>query len=161
MRNKIILLVGAILVFGLAFAAYAINTTVTADAAKTCCCSGDSCPMKNKDAAGKQTASTSDQGCSCCGDSCPMKNKDASGAQVKCDCCGDSCPMITGQADDKGTKADSGRHAGVVMAEGKSCPMMKAEGGHKMEAGMKHEMSADGTMSCCKKAKTTAANPAL
>ncbi len=65
----------AVLVFGLGIATFAYQqTNGTFGAAASCsCCNGDSCPMKTKDASGKETASCD---CDCCKDgSCPMKMK--------------------------------------------------------------------------------------
>lgn len=75
------------LVFGLAIVVYSSATTsdASATAAACCCCHGDSCPMKVKDASGKEVAATH-EGCECCnGDaaSCPMMKKDADGKPVK------------------------------------------------------------------------------
>ena len=77
----------ALLVFGLSIATFAYKqTTSTSKTAISCsCCNGDSCPMKNKDASGKETASSCD-GCDCCkGGSCPMKMKDEKSGTVSAD----------------------------------------------------------------------------
>lgn len=51
------------------------NKTESCCAMPSCCCKGDSCPMKeHKDQAKKHSAK--DGGCCCGGDSCDMKMKD-------------------------------------------------------------------------------------
>lgn len=87
MKKRIILAIATILVFGLSIAAFAYTqTTGTNGATASCsCCTGDSCPMKTKDASGKETASCCDD-CDCCkGDSCPMKMKDEKAAAASAD----------------------------------------------------------------------------
>jgi hypothetical protein len=87
MKRKLIFVVSIFALFAFSIAAYAYTRTSsqTALAAACCCCSGDSCPIKKKDASGKETASCCDS-CDCCkdgkctGDSCPMKKKDGSHA---------------------------------------------------------------------------------
>ena len=77
MKRKIILAISVLVVLGLSIAAFAFtnSTVLSKTATSCCCCSGDSCPMKKKDASGKETASCCDN-CDCCkGDSCPMKKK--------------------------------------------------------------------------------------
>jgi len=68
-----------LMVLALAAVAFAYNQSATANTAKMDCCkSKDSCPMKNKDAAGKTEACCDDANCCCkTGDSCPMKKGDA------------------------------------------------------------------------------------
>ncbi|MEQ1645668.1 MAG: hypothetical protein ABL959_19620, partial [Pyrinomonadaceae bacterium] len=78
MRSKILVIITTVLLFGVGFAVYAYNSTQSITetvAASCCCCSGDSCPMKAKDA--KATGEASHE-CCCKGDgaSCPMKSKD-------------------------------------------------------------------------------------
>lgn len=123
MRSKILVIITAMLIFGVGFAVYAYNSTSTTTdtvAASCCCCTGDSCPMK---AADGKTAAKAEGSHECC-----------------CKGDGASCPMKA-----KGENAASGEH---------SCPMMSAakhEGmaGHKMPAGAKHEMKADGEGHSC------------
>jgi hypothetical protein len=91
MKKKLVFLMAAIMVFGLAFAVYAFTTgTTTSDKAASCCNKkdGESCPMK----AGKTVASTGEKasccGCDCCAD-CPMKGAHAEATKAD----GKSCPM--------------------------------------------------------------------
>ncbi len=137
MKKRILVIASAVLVFGLAIAVYALNTTNTSNAAAKaacCCCSGDSCPMKDKNAmAGTATK------------------------HENCDCCGDSCPMMKGDAAQK-------MHGEMKMENGESCPMMNGKADHKMDAGMKHEMKADGkghSCACCAHAKEKKDAPAV
>jgi hypothetical protein len=68
MKRQTILAIAALLVFGLGNATFAYTQT-TGTAVSCTCCKGDSCPMKKKDASGKETASCCDD-CDCCkGDS--------------------------------------------------------------------------------------------
>lgn len=132
MRSKVLVIITAVLLFGVSLAVYAYNSTSTIEAAAAacCCCSGDSCPMKSKD--GKAMAGhdmKAGEGHSCCGDSCPMKaaGGDASAAKAH-SCCGDSCPMKA-----KGEKGMAGHD--MKMVDGESCPMMKDGKGHEMHKG--------------------------
>ena len=107
MKRKILLALSILVLFALAIGAfaYARTSSTTTKAAACCCCKGDSCPMKKKDAAGKETASCCDD-CGCCkdgkctGDSCPMKKmggdaqnraghaEHSDGKGCCCGCCG-------------------------------------------------------------------------
>lgn len=91
MKKRSLLAIAALLVFGLGAGTLAFQQTnnIASTAMSCCCCSGDSCPMKKKDASGKETASCCDN-CSCCkgenscsGDSCPMKKKGDSADKAK------------------------------------------------------------------------------
>ncbi|MEP6787582.1 MAG: hypothetical protein ABJB40_04070 [Acidobacteriota bacterium] len=87
MKKKMILTIATIFVLALGVVAFAYTTTSsTAETAMSCCCcSGDSCPMKKKDASATETASCCDI-CDCCkGDSCPMKTKGEKAAAVSTD----------------------------------------------------------------------------
>ena len=150
MKTKIMLSLAALMVFGLAVVAVAYNYAGNVDtnaAVSCCCCHGDSCPMKNKEASAKDAASCCD-GCECChgdGASCPMMKKDADAKAMKMD--GHSCPMM------KKAAAVAG-DAKTVAA--RSCPMkMKDANGDpvKMDAAhtghTKHEMKTDGSGCCC------------
>ncbi len=122
MRSKILVIITTVLLFGVGFAVYAYNSTQSITesvAASCCCCSGDSCPMKAKDA--KATGEASHE-CCCKGDgaSCPMKSKD-------------------GKSGDKMAMAADGKH---------SCPMMSGDAAHKMEPGMKHDHKMANGESC-------------
>ena len=80
MKKNLLLGVFAIFIFAASVFAFAFTGIGTGSrtAMSCCCCSGDSCPMKKKDANGKEAASCCDN-CDCCkGDSCPMKKKDPS-----------------------------------------------------------------------------------
>ena len=79
MKKRIFLAISMLMVLALAAVAFAYNQSATANTAKMDCCkSKDSCPMKNKDAAGKTEACCDDANCCCkTGDSCPMKKGDA------------------------------------------------------------------------------------
>jgi hypothetical protein len=119
MKNKILLTISALLVFGLAIVAYSYSAGSSASetaAAACCCCSGDSCPMKTKGASFTEVAA-GHENCACCtgeGESCPMMKKDADGKPVKME--GASCcPMMK-----KGEHADMKDH-------GASCPLMKKD----------------------------------
>jgi len=76
MKPKV-LVISILALFALSVAFAYTRASTEASVAAACCCSGDSCPMKKKDAAGTETASCCDN-CSCCkGDSCPMKMNSA------------------------------------------------------------------------------------
>ena len=141
MKKKILIVISAALVFGLAIVAFSYGTSgsTSATAASCCCCSGESCPMKTKDASGKETASCC--GADCCkgdGESCPMMKKDASGKETASCCGGDcckggaeSCPMM--KKDASGATADQ-KH------DPASCPMMKKDATASTGMDMKHNM---------------------
>jgi len=82
MKKQTLLTIAALLVFGLGAGTLAYQqNTHTATTAMSCCCKGDSCPMKKKDVSVMEAASCCDN-CDCCkgegsctGDSCPMKKK--------------------------------------------------------------------------------------
>ncbi len=128
MRSKVLVIITAILVFGIGFAVYAYNSTsVTADtaAASCCCCGGDSCPMKSPD--GKAMAKTEGgHSCSCCAAHAAKPTAEGK-TEAAHSCCGDSCPMkaghkMEGMADHK---MEPGMKHDMKMANGESCPMMK------------------------------------
>lgn len=99
MKKKILLVITALLIFGMSIAVYAFGTNTSGKKAMSCCCcKGDSCPMTKDKTAGKDEASCCDKedccckgGDSCCkGDSCPMKGKKDDGkpsAGQKPSCC--------------------------------------------------------------------------
>ena len=84
MKRRLILVLSILALFAFYIAAYAYTraSSQTSLAAACCCCSGDSCPLKKKNASGIETASCDN--CDCCkdgkcsGESCPMKNKEGS-----------------------------------------------------------------------------------
>lgn len=170
MKTKVIFTITAMFVLGLAVAVYALNTSGpagNASIASCCCCSGDSCPMKDKDAAVK-TGDAVHNGCDCCGDaeSCPMKKGDAAAAKTEghADCCpADSCPMM--KKGDVSAMAD-GAAKTEAMA---SCPMMNKTDA-SATAGMtamddKHKAHMAGAAgcdcSCCHKNKEKKDAPAV
>ena len=77
MKKQTLLAIAAMLVFGLGAASFAYKQTnnTTNAAVSCCCCKGDSCPMKSKNASGKEAASCCDKEDCCKGGSCPMKTK--------------------------------------------------------------------------------------
>jgi hypothetical protein len=130
MRTRILIFAVAVLVFGVAIAAYAYNRSISAAdkaAVSCCCCSGDSCPMKIKGEATAVKASAETKSCcddcSCCkagAESCPMKMKGEKMAAVE----GkhpESCPMMTGSAKSLDAKMAADEHHRTMGAEGKSC----------------------------------------
>jgi hypothetical protein len=147
MRSRILLIISAVLVFGLGIVVYAYNTPDIEPSVAACCCCTDSCPMNKGDkAAAAKTAASADHkagsGHSCCGDSCPMKKgeKSADGKAHGDSCCGDSCPMKGKAAGHEGMKHDAG-------ADGRSCPMME-----KGKDGMAAHAAGDkmaGDSCCC------------
>ena len=155
MKKWTLIIGSAMLVFGLAIAVYALNTTTTSNAVATAsCCKGDSCPMKDKNATADTAAKH--ENCDCCGDSCPMKKGDAAMAGMKMEG-SESCPMMKGDAAQK-------THGEMKMENGESCPMMNGKADHKMDAEMKHEMKTDGkgnSCACCDHAKEKKDAPAV
>jgi len=61
----------------------------------SCCCKGDSCPMKTEGARTTNATDVKDGCCCCAGDSCEMKMSDSmkNHADHSGSCCGDSCDM--------------------------------------------------------------------
>jgi len=61
----------------------------------SCCCKGDSCPMKTEGARTTNATDVKDGCCCCAGDSCEMKMSDSmkNHADHAGCCCGDSCDM--------------------------------------------------------------------
>ena len=61
----------------------------------SCCCKGDSCPMKTEGARTTDATDVKDGCCCCVGDSCEMKMSDSmkNHADHAGCCCGDSCDM--------------------------------------------------------------------
>jgi hypothetical protein len=89
-----------ILLFGLLLMAFASGMAQTpaqgdqkkkADACcsmESCCCNGDSCPMKKEGATNAEAKDDCCSGDSCCGDSCDMKAKhDTKNHGAEGDCC--------------------------------------------------------------------------
>lgn len=116
MKKRILAIFAIAALFTFAIAAYAYTQTsnTAATAAASCCCKGDSCPMKGEH--GKDHAKG--EGHNCCGDSCPMKGEHGkSGDHAKMEghnCCGDSCPMKKKDGEAKGTAVSA-------TEDGKSC----------------------------------------
>lgn len=129
MKRNILLAIAVMFALSIGAAVYAYNsTTITNATAASCCCKGDSCPMKAKDA--KMSTASAEK--SCCDD---------------CACCkGDSCPMKA--------KTDAAKVDGATASDDKhSCPMMKdgkmSADHHKEMKDMDHKnMKHDGEHSC-------------
>lgn len=107
MKTRILLVISALLVFGLAVAVYSFNANVSGKAGMSCCCKGaDSCPMMKDKTAGKDSASCCGmEDCCCKGDSCPMmkdktNGKDGHSCCAKDDAGAESCPMMKDKKDD-------------------------------------------------------------
>lgn len=154
--KKIFVVISAMLVFGLAVAVYSFASTadLSATAAACCCCSGDSCPMKTKDASGKETASCCDD-CDCCkggAESCPTMKKDADGKLVKT-ADHKECPMMKTGADAKTMKMDAAKECPMMKKDANGNPMrMDVDAPSGIE--IKHDMKMNGkTCPCCHKAK--------
>ncbi|MEQ1604006.1 MAG: hypothetical protein ABL999_03985 [Pyrinomonadaceae bacterium] len=146
MRSKLLVIVTAVLLFGVGIAVYAYNSTTTNAETTAASCCGDSCPMKK---AGAKTTGETAHECCCKGDSCPMLAKDAKhGEKMAMAANGEhSCPMMA-------EKKDGMAGHDMKMANGESCPMMK-EGKdakmsevHKGMAGMDHKDQAKSGDSC-------------
>lgn len=139
MRSKVLVIITAMLLFGVGFAAYAYNSTSTTDtvAASCCCCSGDSCPMKTAD--GKAAVKTEgEHSCSCCAAHAAKATSADGKTEAGHSCCGDSCPMkaghkMEGMADHK--MVANMKHE-MKMGDGASCPMMKDGKMAEMHKGM-------------------------
>jgi hypothetical protein len=148
MKKRILLAIAALMVFGLTIVAFAYtNTSTTKKAAMDCCCKGDSCPMKSKDATGKEAASGCEsQDCCCKGDSCPMKSKDAAGKE-SASCCSkdgaDSCPM---KVKDDGKSADKTK---LSCCDKEETAAPKKDGDAAKAADMKNVVVASSTEGCC------------
>ena len=98
-----IVLLGLVLaVFVVGFAQSATQTDqkkkneASSCAMDSCCCKGDSCPMK-KEGTTVSATDAKDHCCCCSGDKCDMKKMNGSmenhSAAMNCSCCGDSCDM--------------------------------------------------------------------
>lgn len=100
-------------------------------AMESCCCNGDSCPMKKEGA----TNADAKAACCCSNGGCDMKTE--GGADVaktanvdaKHDCCGDSCDMMA--------KHDPAKHDMANMAK------------HDMTNMAKHDKKSGAESSCC------------
>ncbi len=169
MKKKILLIISAMALLGIGIAVYAVNSNLNTTNATTmscCCCSGDSCPMKSKDAkAGAAADAGHSCDCACCKDgSCPMMKE----GKMKMSADGThSCPMMKDGAHkmDASMDHDMKNPDGTMkMADGKSCPMMK-EGmkGHDMhDATMPAKDGKAGcSCACCNPAKEKKDAPAV
>lgn len=147
MKRNILLAIAVVFTLSIGAAVYAFNSTSTTtnSAAVSCCCKGDSCPMKSKDAKASADAKES-----CCKDDC---------------CKGDSCPMKKGDASTTATAAGT-----ATAADAKhSCPMMKdgkmSAEHHKDMKGMNHADMKDGhegcSCVCCGHDKAKTETPAV
>ncbi len=145
MKSKILVLITAMLIFGVSFVVYAYNSTPTTNdtvAASCCCCGGDSCPIK---ASGEKAAAGGEHSSCCNGDgaSCPMKAKGEKTAAGEY-----SCPMMSG-AKHEGHKMAAGAPQQMKSdGEGYSCPMRKDGKKAEHHAGMTHAVDAGGGDSC-------------
>lgn len=106
MKKRILMVATVLVVLGMAIAAVAYQRASVSGnhAAMSCCCKGDSCPMKAQNAAAGHTATECCEDPRCCckgeGDACPMKKGEGAhtvGAEMKhtamdgkTECC--SCP---------------------------------------------------------------------
>lgn len=139
MRSKVLVIITAVLLFGVGFAVYAFNSTPSTDtvAASCCCCSGDSCPMK---ASGEKAAKTEgSHSCSCCASHANKAASPDGKTEAGNSCCGDSCPMKSGSKMEgmAGHKMEPGMKHEMKMGEGHSCPMMNGDKAAEMHKNMK------------------------
>ena len=147
MKRNIFIALAAMMVFGLAVAVYALNTNTSVETSATvscCCCSGDSCPMKGKNAAATTTtAADKHEGCCCKGD-------------------GASCPMMK-----NGKMAADGDHSCPMMKDGKAHDMKDMKSMDPKTHDMHKNMAAtaDGksgcTCACCAHGKEKKDAPAI
>ena len=131
MKNRIILALAAVMIFGLAIATVGFSSASKAEtaAAACCCCSGDSCPLKSKSTAAKDASSTDKASCCdgcehCTNGSCPMMKDGAhTGEHAKGEhsCCG---AMMKDAAHAEKMGHDVAKHSEHHdKSMGASCPM--------------------------------------
>jgi len=175
MKKKLLFVISAFVVLGLAIAVYAFNNT-NGTATSAACCKGDSCPMKGKHAETKDSASMhADCVCKDGDTSCPMmKDGTMKDHQMKMDGMSadhskmmdgkESCPMTKdGSMKDHQMKMNGMPADHSKMMDGKeSCPMMK-DGSMKDHAmhGDKDKTTGRGGCACCSKAKAKTDAPAV
>lgn len=115
MKVKLIVGLTALLAFAFSVVAVAYTSTTSLAASSASCCSGDSCPLKSKNASTGEKGSCCDDCDGCSGDSCPMKSKGETHATAMKMADGESCPMKM-----KAEKAENVKFelANVVVVKG-------------------------------------------
>ena len=118
MKKKLLIVLTAVFVLGLAMAAYAFNQTNNPNkkASASCCSKSEVCPLKNKNEQTavnhSKTSCCDNADCCCKGDSCPMKAQGENSSA----CCGGSCPMKNQEA-----QKTTGQTGDTVVTGNESC----------------------------------------